>query len=200
MLANPELIQHQVPNLQHSVHPPLYVGILSRWISYRRKSRRQPHFLVELSNSLLNLIAMTNALWVTTLFLLQVVPSTCSKMQIWVYTGLYVGADRWSMKFSTTQKCYTFSFCLSTSTVGADWERIHDAQAMVFYEKEQCQGTKLISHTIPKGQVMFTFDKGAKSFMVWSQGMYPTNGIEHECLERATLNRTNYSISSERDY
>lgn len=116
-----------------------------------------------------------------------------AKMHVWVYAGLYPSADRWSMKFSTTQKCYTFSSCVDDSTVGADWEDIDDALAMVFYEKEQCQGTKLISHAIPKGQVRFTFekDKGAKSFMVWSDGMYATNGIEHECLERATINAAN---------
>ncbi|KAL4102043.1 hypothetical protein PRIC1_005791 [Phytophthora ramorum] len=118
-------------------------------------------------------------------------------MHVWVYAGLYVGADRWSMKFSTTQKCYTFNSCFDSDaeTVGADWEGI-DTLAIVFYEKEQCQGTKLISHTIPKGQVMFTFDKGAKSFMVWDQGMYATNGIEHECEERAALNTTNSTGSS----
>ncbi|KAE9275662.1 hypothetical protein PF008_g29300 [Phytophthora fragariae] len=117
-------------------------------------------------------------------------------MQIWVYTGLYVGADRWSMMFSTTQKCYTFSACVDTSTVGADWESINDGVAMAFYEKEQCQEAELISHALPKGQVMFTFDKGAKSFMVWSDGIYPTNGIEHECRERAVLNATSNSSES----
>ncbi|KAL3669380.1 hypothetical protein V7S43_005776 [Phytophthora oleae] len=123
-----------------------------------------------------------------------IVATVCvsAKMQVWVYSGLYLGADRWSMKFSTAQKCYTFSSCFSESTVGADWDDI-DSQAIVFYEKEQCQGAKLISHTFPKGQVMFTFDKGAKSFMVWSDGMYATKGVELECLERATINSTNSS-------
>ncbi|KAE8899147.1 hypothetical protein PF005_g33287 [Phytophthora fragariae] len=113
-----------------------------------------------------------------------------SKMQIWVYP------DRWSMKFSTTQKCYTFSACVGTSTVGADWYGIDDGVAMVFYEDEQCQGTQLISHALPKGQATFTFDKGAKSFMVWSDGIYPTNGIEHQCLERAVLKTTSNSSES----
>ncbi|OWY94999.1 hypothetical protein PHMEG_00035120 [Phytophthora megakarya] len=112
-------------------------------------------------------------------------------MRIWVYSGLYPSADRWSTKFSYTQKCYTFSSCLNANTVGADWEGISNSEAIVFYEKEDCQGTKLISHTIPKGQVMFTFDKGAKSFMVWSDGMYSTRGISHECLERVAINTTN---------
>ncbi|EGZ07352.1 hypothetical protein PHYSODRAFT_527911 [Phytophthora sojae] len=99
------------------------------------------------------------------------------------------------MKFSTTQKCYTFSECLDDASVGADWEKIK-GQAIVFYEEEQCQGTKLISHTLPKGQVMFPSVKGAKSFMVWEQGVYPTNGIEHECRERAILNTTGNSSES----
>ncbi|KAG1708004.1 hypothetical protein DVH05_024689 [Phytophthora capsici] len=113
-------------------------------------------------------------------------------MHIWVYSGLYLGADRWSMKFSTPQKCYTFSSCFSDNTVGAEWDDI-DYQAIVFYEKEQCQGTKLVSHALPKGQLMFPSVKGAKSFMVWSYGMYATKGIELECLERATINSTNSS-------
>ncbi|KAG7382526.1 hypothetical protein PHYPSEUDO_004793 [Phytophthora pseudosyringae] len=119
-----------------------------------------------------------------------------AKMQIWVYSGQYLGADRWSVKFSYTQKCYTFSSCFDEDTVGADWVDINDSLAMVFYEKEQCQGAKQTSHAIPKGQTMFTFDKGAKSFMVWSYGMYATNGIEHECLERAMLNTTNTTSGS----
>ncbi|KAG3086366.1 hypothetical protein PI124_g10764 [Phytophthora idaei] len=129
------------------------------------------------------------------LLLVATVSVASAKMQVWVYAGAYLGADRWSMKFSTTQKCYTFSSCLDDDSVGADWEGI-DASAVVFYEKEQCQGSKLISRTFPKGQVMFSFDKGAKSFMVWSDGMYATKGFELECLERATVNATNASDSS----
>eukprot|EP00644_Phytophthora_capsici_P008171 jgi/Phyca11/20245/fgenesh1_pg.PHYCAscaffold_60_\ len=101
---------------------------------------------------------------------LAAVVSVSAKMHIWVYSGLYLGADRWSMKFSTPQKCYTFSSCFSDNTVGAEWDDI-DYQAIVFYEKEQCQGTKLVSHALPKGQLMFPSVKGAKSFMVWSYGI-----------------------------
>jgi hypothetical protein len=43
---------------------------------------------------------------------------------------------------------------------------------------------------------MFTFDKGAKSFMVWAYGMYPTNGMEYECKERATVSTTNSTHST----
>ncbi|KAI9982929.1 hypothetical protein PInf_006733 [Phytophthora infestans] len=116
-------------------------------------------------------------------------------MHIWVFDGAHYGADRWSMKFSTTRKCYTFSSCLDENSVGADWEGI-DGSAVVFYEKEQCQGSKFVSRSVPKGQAMFSFSKGAKSFMVWDDGMYATKGIELECLERATLNATNASDSS----
>ncbi|KAF4029032.1 hypothetical protein GN244_ATG19283 [Phytophthora infestans] len=116
-------------------------------------------------------------------------------MHIWVYGGAYYDADRWSMKFSTTQKCYTFSSCFDEYGVGADWEDI-DGSAVVFYEKEQCQGSKFVSRSVPKGQVTFSFSEGAKSFMVWADGMYATKGIELECLERATLNATNTSDSS----
>ncbi|EGZ04954.1 hypothetical protein PHYSODRAFT_535097 [Phytophthora sojae] len=91
-------------------------------------------------------------------------------------------------------KCYTFSSCLDGSNVGADWESIK-RQAIVLYEKEQCQGKKLISHTLPKGHVMFPSDKGAKSFMAWEEEVYPTNGIEHEC-RRAILNMTGNSSES----
>ncbi|ETK82009.1 hypothetical protein F441_12767 [Phytophthora nicotianae CJ01A1] len=139
---------------------------------------------------------MNNFIKILALLLATAVSVVSAKMRVWVYAGAYLGADRWSMKFSTTQKCYTFSSCLDDDSVGADWSGI-DESAIVFYEKEQCQGEKLISRDFPKGQLMFSsFDKGAKSFMVWSDGMYATRGIELECLERARLNATNATNSS----
>ncbi|KAF4029233.1 hypothetical protein GN244_ATG19036 [Phytophthora infestans] len=139
---------------------------------------------------------MDSFIKISTWLLVVAVSVVSAKMHIWVYGGAYYGADRWSMKFSTTQKCYTFGSCLDDKGVGADWEGI-DRSAVVFYEEEQCHGSKYISRLVPEGKVTFAFSKGAtwraKSFMVWADGIYATKGIEFECLERSALNATNAS-------
>ncbi|POM64750.1 Hypothetical protein PHPALM_19691 [Phytophthora palmivora] len=104
------------------------------------------------------------------------------EMNIRFYTGQTLVAAEWSMTYSYTQKCYTFNSCMDKKAIAA----------------KDCQGTKLISHTIPAGKLMFPFKNGPKSFMVWSDGMYATNGIAHECLERISFNVSN--ITTSRDY
>ncbi|KAF4132281.1 hypothetical protein GN958_ATG18514 [Phytophthora infestans] len=74
---------------------------------------------------------MDSFIKISTWLLVVAVSVVSAKMHIWVYGGAYYGADRWSMKFSTTQKCYTFGSCLDDKGVGADWEGI-DASAVAF--------------------------------------------------------------------
>ncbi|KAF4029036.1 hypothetical protein GN244_ATG19287 [Phytophthora infestans] len=101
---------------------------------------------------------MDSFIKISTWLLVVAVSVVSAKMHIWVYGGAYYGADRWSMKFSTTQKCYTFGSCLDDKGVGADWEGI-DRSAVVFYEEEQCHGSKYISRLVPEGKVTFAFSK-----------------------------------------
>ncbi|OWZ21195.1 hypothetical protein PHMEG_0004288 [Phytophthora megakarya] len=137
----------------------------------------------------------SKSLTLVAVLIVSVVQALSTKMGIWVYTGPSWYSPEWSMKYSYTQKCYTFNSCLAKKAIGASWNRISAAKAIVFYDKEDCQGTKLISHTFPWGKLMFPFKNGAKSFMVWSDGMYATRGISHECMERASINQTNTTAS-----
>ncbi|KAG7385926.1 hypothetical protein PHYBOEH_008859 [Phytophthora boehmeriae] len=120
-----------------------------------------------------------------------VLPTIHASMTVRLYTGLNRDDDKWKYEFSTTQRCFTFGKCLDGVTMGADWNDVDDGYAIVFYSEDQCQGKTVESKAVPKGQVVFDYDSasiGAKSFMVWEQGMYATRGFTAECLERAAVN------------
>ncbi|OWZ21198.1 hypothetical protein PHMEG_0004291 [Phytophthora megakarya] len=115
-------------------------------------------------------------------------------MSIRLYTGIFTKEYQYWLNFSYTQKCYTFNSCMKKNKIAADWQNVHHL-AIVFYEDEDCQGEKLISHALPEGDTMFEFKRGAKSFMVWSDGMYATRGIYNECMDRESINATNTTVS-----
>ncbi|EGZ16419.1 hypothetical protein PHYSODRAFT_506587 [Phytophthora sojae] len=87
---------------------------------------------------------------------------------------------------STATRCHSIIF-----------RKLPDGGHLVLYEETECQGKYYKVAATPRGTLKYKdggFEIGVSSFMVWSSGIYATNGLTNICedhdTERLAINST----------
>ncbi|OWY97313.1 hypothetical protein PHMEG_00032195, partial [Phytophthora megakarya] len=95
------------------------------------------------------------------------------------------------------QRCYSIP-CFNDRTRSIVFRKLPEGGHLVVYADTACQGKFYKIPLTPRGKVKYEdggFDFGISSFMVWSSGMYATDGMTNICedhaKERVAVNSTN---------
>jgi hypothetical protein len=98
--------------------------------------------------------------------------------------------------FSDIQRCYSVP-CFSDRTHSLKFRDLPGGGHLVVYDDAECQGKHYKVAPTPDGKITYRdwgFEFGVSSFMIWSTGMYATNGMTNICedhdKERINANAT----------
>ncbi|KAL4123615.1 hypothetical protein PRIC2_009466 [Phytophthora ramorum] len=108
---------------------------------------------------------------------------------IYLYDGPNVNGYYLDWAISETQCCYSVP-CFNDRTHSLKFRKLPNDSHLALYEKAGCQGKHYKVPATPHGTIKYAdggFSFGISSFMIWSSGIYATNGLVNICEESAKL-------------
>ncbi|KAL3657540.1 hypothetical protein V7S43_017507 [Phytophthora oleae] len=125
---------------------------------------------------------------------------------IYFFDGPNLFGNSVDYAFSEVQRCYSLP-CFNDRTRSLMFRKLPQDGHLVVYKDTGCQGKHNKIAPSPHGEVKYkngngAFDFGISSFMIWSSGMYATNGMTNICedhdRERLAMNSTDNSTGEAR--
>ncbi|KAG1690003.1 hypothetical protein DVH05_001830 [Phytophthora capsici] len=106
---------------------------------------------------------------------------------IYFYDGPNFFGNSVHWAFSDVQRCYSMP-CFNDRARSLKFRELPQNGHLVVYQETACQGKHKKIALSPNGKVKYkdgngAFDFGISSFMIWSSGMYATNGMTDICEE-----------------
>ncbi|KAK1935499.1 hypothetical protein P3T76_010724 [Phytophthora citrophthora] len=120
---------------------------------------------------------------------------------IYFFDGPNIFGKKVDWAFSEAQRCYSMP-CFNDRARSLQFRELPQKGHLVVYQDTECQGKHNKIALSPNGVVKYkdgngAFDFGISSFMIWSSGMYATNGMADICedhdREKLTVNSTDNS-------
>ncbi|KAE8992831.1 hypothetical protein PF005_g18598 [Phytophthora fragariae] len=116
--------------------------------------------------------------------IVTVIMST-SAGHIYIYDGANADGYYLDWAFHDTQRCYSVP-CFNDRTHSIVFRKLPDGGHLVLYEDTACRGKHYTVAATPRGKLEYKdggFEFGISSFMVWSSGIYATNGLTNICKD-----------------
>ncbi|ETL92824.1 hypothetical protein L917_08927 [Phytophthora nicotianae] len=116
---------------------------------------------------------------------------------IYLFDGPNLNGHYVDWSFSETQRCYSVP-CFNDRAHSLQFRKLPAGGRLVLYEDTGCQG-KYYKIAGSRGEVRYkdgAFEFGLSSFMIWSTGIYATNGMVNICedSDRRRLNTNSTDI------
>ncbi|KAG2852188.1 hypothetical protein PC113_g15247 [Phytophthora cactorum] len=119
---------------------------------------------------------------------------------IYLFDGPNLNGYYMDWSFSETQRCYSMP-CFNDRAHSLKFRELPEGGHLVLYEESACQG-KHYKIAASRGKVKYkdgAFEFGISSFMIWSSGIYATNGMVNICEDhdrrRLNPNSTNIPVA-----